>query len=105
MKRMLLGVVGGALGLLTSVRAVDAAATRAEKCAAAELKAAGTGRHVRVPGGCQRSLRGGIRQGRGEGLRHGGRPGRNRGPGGQIRRGPPRHGDRRRPRLNPSRAT
>ena len=41
MKRILLGVVGGALGLLTAVRAVDAAATRAEKCAAAELKAAG----------------------------------------------------------------
>ena len=42
MKRILLGVVGVALGLLTAVRAVDAAATRAEKCAAAELKAAGT---------------------------------------------------------------
>ena len=41
MKRILLGVVGVALGLLTAVRAVDAAATRAEKCAAAELKAAG----------------------------------------------------------------
>src|SRR3989442_8455217 len=40
MKRILLGVVGVALGLLTAVRAVDAAATRAEKCAAAELKAA-----------------------------------------------------------------
>src|SRR5439155_1553971 len=42
MKRILLGVVGVALGLLAPVRAVDAAATRAEKCAAAELKAAGT---------------------------------------------------------------
>ena len=41
MKRILLGVVGVALGLLAPVRAVDAAATRAEKCAAAELKAAG----------------------------------------------------------------
>ena len=42
MKRILLGVVGVALGLLAPVRAVDAAATHAEKCAAAELKAAGT---------------------------------------------------------------
>jgi hypothetical protein len=41
MKRMLLGVVGVALSLLTAVQAVDAAATRAEKCAASELKAAG----------------------------------------------------------------
>ena len=41
MKRILLSVVGVALGLLRAVRAVDAAATRAEKCAAAECKAAG----------------------------------------------------------------
>ena len=41
MRRMLVGVVGVTLSLLTGVRAVDAAATRAEKCAAAELKAAG----------------------------------------------------------------
>jgi hypothetical protein len=41
MKRILLSVVGVALGLLRAVRAVDAAATRAEKCAAVELKAAG----------------------------------------------------------------
>ena len=41
MKRILLGVVGVALGLLAGVRAVDAAATRAEKCAVAELKVAG----------------------------------------------------------------
>ena len=41
MKRILLGAVGVALSLLMAVRAVDAAATRAEKCAAAELKAAG----------------------------------------------------------------
>ena len=41
MRRMLVGVVGVPLSLLTAVRAVDAAATRAEKCAAAELKAAG----------------------------------------------------------------
>jgi len=41
MKRILLSVVGVALGRLRAVRAVDAAATRAEKCAAAELKAAG----------------------------------------------------------------
>ena len=34
-------VVGVALGLLRAVRAVDAAVTRAEKCAAAECKAAG----------------------------------------------------------------
>ncbi len=41
MRRMLVGVVGVTLSLLTGVRAVNAAATRAEKCAAAELKAAG----------------------------------------------------------------
>jgi len=41
MKRILQSVVGVALGLLRAVRAVDAAATRAEKCAAAECKAAG----------------------------------------------------------------
>src|SRR5438046_10501819 len=41
MRRMLVGVVGVTLSLLTAVRAVDATATRAEKCAAAELKAAG----------------------------------------------------------------
>jgi len=41
MKRILVGVLGGALSLVAAVRAVNAAATRAEKCAAAELKAAG----------------------------------------------------------------
>ena len=41
MKRILVGVIGLALSLLAPVRAVDAAATRAEKCAAVELKAAG----------------------------------------------------------------
>ncbi len=41
MRRMLVGVVGVTLSLLTGVRAVNAAATRAEKCAAAECKAAG----------------------------------------------------------------
>ena len=41
MKRMLLGIVGVALSLVTAVQAVDAAARRAEKCAAAELRAAG----------------------------------------------------------------
>ena len=41
MKLILVGVVGVALSLVAAVRAVEAAATRAEKCAAAELKAAG----------------------------------------------------------------
>jgi len=41
MKGILVGVVGVAVSLFAVVRIVDAAATRAEKCAAAELKAAG----------------------------------------------------------------
>jgi hypothetical protein len=40
MKRILVGVVGAALSLFAAVRAVDAAGTRAEQCAAAELRAA-----------------------------------------------------------------
>ena len=40
MKRILVGVIGVAVSL-AAVRAVDAAGTRAEKCAAAELRAAG----------------------------------------------------------------
>jgi len=40
MARMLVVVVGVALSLLAAVRAADGAATRAEKCAVAKLKAA-----------------------------------------------------------------
>ena len=69
MGRILLVVVSVALSVLAGARGADAAATRAEKCAVAELKAAGTkaaakpavpregahagkGPHVGLPGAC-----------------------------------------------------